>query len=915
MSVLTALYNLLIGPLELLFEIIFALANRVIDNPGLAIIFLSLAVNFLVLPLYKQADAMQEESRKTEAKLNPWVTHIKKTFKGDERFMILQTYYRQNNYKPTDALKGSVSLLLEIPFFMAAYNFLSELQLLQGVSFGPIQDLGAPDSMLVIAGVTIHVLPVLMTLINLISGAIYTKGFPLKSKIQLYGMALIFLVLLYDSPSGLVFYWTLNNLFSLVKNIFYKLKNPKLVLSILSSVLGAAAVIVVLFIHPMGTTRTQIIVLAALLMLQLPLVFYAAKKRIKTTRTVEVSKTDKFLFFAGCVFITLLTGLLIPSTVVKASPEEFISTITFHNPMLYVMNALLLAAGTFLVWFGIFYMLANNSGKKVMGLAIWVFSAAAVVNYMFFGTDYGSLTSELKYDFYPNFTKSAQLTNLAVLVVVFAAGYMIWKKKAEIVKAIYIAAGLAVLGMSVFNIAGIQAVVPDAIAKLEVSAQEKVSIPLSKNGKNVVVLMMDRAVNGYIPYLFQEKPELQEQFAGFTYYPNTISYGAHTNFGSPVLYGGYEYTPEEMNKRSTELLEDKQNEALKVMPVMFNQEGYEVTVCDPSYAGYRWIPDLSIYDEYPDIHKFNTIGHFDEYSREKSAVAEQMLNRNFFCYSIFKVAPVIIQPTLYTQGSYNQPDFMVETDTNGQTQHSPSTATGIRGRFMKSYGVLQSLPDITNITDGSGNTFVMMSNDTTHEPMLLQEPEYVPAEKVDNTEYDAAHTDRFVIDGRRLKMEQTGQVMGYHINMAAMLQLGNWLDYLRANDVYDNTRIIIVSDHGYYMNQFDDMRFGKRDIMAYNPLLMIKDFDSQEFTTDYTFMTNGDVPTLATNDLIQDPTNPFTGKPINSDPKNQPEQHVFTSTEYNTAINNGTTFIPGDWLAVKNQNIFDMDNWTELGKK
>ena len=48
-------------------------------------------------------------------------------------------------------------------------------------------------------------------------------------------MAGLFLVLLYDSPSGLVFYWTLNNLFSLVKNIFYKLKNPKLVLSILSS--------------------------------------------------------------------------------------------------------------------------------------------------------------------------------------------------------------------------------------------------------------------------------------------------------------------------------------------------------------------------------------------------------------------------------------------------------------------------------------------------------------------------------------------------------------------------------------------------------------------------------------------------------------------------------------------------------
>ena len=34
---------------------------------------------------------------------------------------------------------------------------------------------------------------------------------------------------------------------------------------------------------------------------------------------------------------------------------------------------------------------------------------------------------------------------------------------------------------------------------------------------------------------------------------------------------GYEYTPVELNKRSDELLVDKQNEALKVMPVLFER--------------------------------------------------------------------------------------------------------------------------------------------------------------------------------------------------------------------------------------------------------------------------------------------------------------------------------------------------------
>ena len=219
MSFFTLLGNFFIGPLKLLFEAIYAIAYDVIGSPGLSIIFLSLCMNILVLPLYRRADAMQEEVRDSEEALKRGVTHIKKTFSGNERMMMLQTYYRQNNYSPLHSLKGSVSLLLEIPFFMAAYQFLSGLGILKDVPFGPIADLSAPDGLLDLGFVTLNLLPILMTVINVISSAVYLKGFPLKSKIKLYVIALFFLVFLYSSPSGLVFYWTLTNLFSLFKNI------------------------------------------------------------------------------------------------------------------------------------------------------------------------------------------------------------------------------------------------------------------------------------------------------------------------------------------------------------------------------------------------------------------------------------------------------------------------------------------------------------------------------------------------------------------------------------------------------------------------------------------------------------------------------------------------------------------------
>ena len=118
MSLFAILETLLIGPLKLLFEIIFQIADRFVQHPGLSIIFLSLAMNILVLPLYKRADAMQEESRLIEEKLGKGIAHIKKSYTGDEKMMILQTYYRQNNYSPTNALKGSTSLLLEIPLMV-----------------------------------------------------------------------------------------------------------------------------------------------------------------------------------------------------------------------------------------------------------------------------------------------------------------------------------------------------------------------------------------------------------------------------------------------------------------------------------------------------------------------------------------------------------------------------------------------------------------------------------------------------------------------------------------------------------------------------------------------------------------------------------------------------------------------------
>lgn len=914
MSFLTILETLLLGPLKLLFEVIFQLANRFVNHPGLSIIFLSLIMNILVLPLYKRADAMQEEARDTDAKLHDGVTHIKKVFSGDEKMMILQTYYRQNNYKPTSALNGSVSLLLEIPFFMAAYQFLSNLDLLNGATLGPIADLGAPDGLLVVGGITINLLPVIMTLVNVISCALYLKGFPLKTKIQLYGMALFFLVFLYTSPAGLVFYWTLNNVFSLVKTIFYKLKNPGKVLCVLTSVVGLMAISFGGFIYDTDSLKRKMFLIGIGVLLQLPAVISILKTKVYLSFVNKNAEPNKKLFFLGSLFLTLLVGVLIPSTFIAASPQEYVDITYFHNPLWYVVSSTCMAAGTFLVWMRVFYWLASPKGKVLFDKLVWVMCGLLFVDYMFFGTELGIISASLQYENGLSFTRKEQFVNLVILAVIALVMYFVVTKWRKVAVPILLTAVIAFGAMSAMNIMKTKRSV-DEVAVAQTS--DKPNIQLSKTGKNVVVLMLDRAMGEYIPYIFNEKPELKEQFAGFTYYSNTVSFGAQTNFGVPALLGGYEYTPVEMNKRSEESLVSKHNEALKVMPVLFAENGYDVTVCDPPYANYQWIPDLSVFDDYPEIKAYNTIGAFSNPEQKEQAV--QMNHRNFFCFSIMKVMPLCLQSTIYSNGTYNQTSLAGSVNYTVQTIQGTTVADGLSGGFMASYNVLTNMANITRVTKEENNTFLFMCNDVTHQPILLQEPEYVPAEHVDNTRYDAEHTERFTVDGRTIDMSEQIQMTHYQTNMVALMQLGKWFDYLRENDVYDNTKIIIVSDHGFPLRHFEELMFEDKDdnyknVETYFPLLLVKEFGSKEFAVSDKFMTNADVPALATEGIIEKPKNPFTGKEINSNEKTAHDQYLVMSDDWDVTVNNGNTFLPARWARIKN-NLWDREQWTFYEEK
>ena len=77
-------------------------------------------------------------------------------------------------------------------------------------------------------------------------------------------------------------------------------------------------------------------------------------------------------------------------------------------------------------------------------------------------------------------------------------------------------------------------------------------------------------------------------------------------------------------------------------------------------------------------------------------------------------------------------------------------------------------------------------------------------------------------------------------------------------------------------------------------------------------MTQADVPTLAFKNLIDNPVNPFTDNEVNNTEKYKDYQSVLFSKYLSIDENNGNTFLPGDWYAVKN-NVYDLNNWEYIG--
>jgi YidC/Oxa1 family membrane protein insertase len=882
------LYTIIIYPITQIIEFVFVFAQKLFRETGLSIMCVSGAISVLCLPLYMVAEKWQEIERDIQKRFAPKIIKIKAAFKGDERYMVLSTFYRQNHYHPVYAMRSTFGLLIQIPFFISAYSYLSHLPILQGASFLFIPDLGKPDALLSIAG-GINLLPVLMTLINCVSGAIYSRGLALKDKLQLYGISLLFLVLLYNSPAGLVLYWTLNNVFSLFKNIYFKINiSSNLKRNILYGLISLVCFLLIFYIAfiNQGVNLTRIVSASALGIIgSFPWLFLLLKKPLGKIYNVLYGEKEKFaLFLLYTSIIWLLTGFFIPSMLIVASPQEFSFIDTYTTPLYFIFNSALQSFGFCLFWTLILYFLFSKSIKIIFVISAILISYCAMINTFLFPGNYGLISIDLTMGGTSHNIKdiSVNFFVLILLSCILVALFFTGKKK------ICIFLGtVPVLALSVFSLVNLFAINKEYTNLALYYKPERTTVQeikplfnLSKTGANFVFIMLDRCASVFVPHIFEESPELYEGYSGFTFYPNTVSFNGYTKDGAPPLFGGYEYSPLEINKRDTVKIVDKHNEALLIMPRIFAEAGYAVTATDPPYAGGNWIANLNIYDDYPNISAYITRGAYtDLWLKEHDLPLPSTsdgLKRNILWYALFRQIPLALRQSIYNAGDWC----------------SPVTGRALR-TTINDYSVLDYLPRLTGFSSEREKNALIMVNETTHRDTFMRAPDYTPA-----------------LNPRNYGTSPFPKEMIYHTNAAAIKRLADWFDFLKKEEVYDNTRIILAADHGPGPNFVTKIGL-PFNVDEYNPMLMVKDFNSSgKMETDMTFMSNADVPSLAFKGLIENPNNPFTGNRITMETKEKPlyiamgiKGRISNKSAYMLSLDSRRDYYVRD-------NMFEAKNWT-----
>lgn len=197
-------FNILAQPLFVVLTFFYGFFK----NYGVAIILLTVLIKIIFWPLTHKSYS----SMKSMQKLQPEMQTLREKFKNDKERLNkeMMALYKTHRVNP---LGGCLPMLVQIPVFFALYQVLLNSIALRHAPFAFwLTDLSAKDPY--------YITPLLMGASMFVQQKMTpTTADPMQAKIFMM-MPVVFTFMFLNFPSGLVIYWLVNNLLTILQQYF-----------------------------------------------------------------------------------------------------------------------------------------------------------------------------------------------------------------------------------------------------------------------------------------------------------------------------------------------------------------------------------------------------------------------------------------------------------------------------------------------------------------------------------------------------------------------------------------------------------------------------------------------------------------------------------------------------------------------
>lgn len=477
---------------------------------------------------------------------------------------------------------------------------------------------------------------------------------------------------------------------------------------------------------------------------------------------------------------------------------------------------------------------------------------------------------------------------IPVVVLVIAALLLRFGARSMLVAVVLVNVSLLSLAM----IRGSQAEAQGAIAAAAARSQhQEQPLRFSTTQPNVLIVFLDRFMGSFVESILRSDPDLLQRLHGFTWYPRTVSAGHNSIAGVHPMLGGYDYTPVEMNARG-ESLREQSIEAFSILPYNFAKKKYRVNLLNPRGLGFTNEGDCSVLPI-----EGITCTHFpesvvqqraDELGFKLTALPESAYADLLSLLAAMRSGPYLVKHIVFKRGNW----FPFG-------EHSMNTG-------FREWAQLQALPEMS-VADAQGPSLNYVTSLLPHESYFLDE------------DCKPRHT-RLVVSDE--EVQRRDHISLYSLQHAigarcSLLGVANYLDFLKSAGVYDNTKIVIVSDHGIHGLTEDQstraVAGGTTGVkfVGSRSVLLIKERDAGGLLKiSEEFMPNAETPRIVCEE-IGGCVNPYLNdKAIAAHGRDDP--FYVSLVPWQFGAQKPTAFVIEEQRALKGKDPFDARGWMTL---